>query len=74
MKDQNSVDGEESKEEKLDRALSILLESLHKPDPALRSCAHNQKCYHELMMVRNHTLDYLHMLRREGLHHEWPIE
>ena len=74
MKDQNSVDEEESKEEKLDRALSILLESLHKPDPALRSCAHNQKCYHELMMVRNHTLDYLHMLRREGLHHEWPIE
>ena len=74
MKDQNSVDGGESKEEKLDRALSILLESLHKPDPTLRSCAHNQKCYHELMMVRNHTLDYLHMLRREGLHHEWPIE
>ncbi len=74
MKDQNSVDEEESKEERLDRALSILLESLHKPDPALRNCAHNQKCYHELMMVRNHTLDYLHMLRREGLHHEWPIE
>jgi len=74
VKDQNSVNEEESKEEKLDRALSILLESLHKPDPALRSCAHNQKCYHELMMVRNHTLDYLHMLRREGLHHEWPIE
>ena len=70
-KDQNSVDSEETREEKLERALSIFLESVHKPDNQLRSCAHNQKCYHELMMVRNHVLDYLHNLRREELYREW---
>ena len=73
-KDQNSVDGQESKEERLERALTLFLESVHKPDHQLRGCAHNQKCYHELMMVRNHVLDYLHRMRREELYREWKVE
>ena len=72
--DQNSVDGQESKEERLERALTLFLESVHKPDHQLRGCAHNQKCYHELMMVRNHVLDYLHKMRREELYREWKVE
>ncbi len=72
--DQNSVDGQESKEEKLERAVTLFLESVHKPDHQLRGCAHNQKCYHELMMVRNHVLDYLHKMRREELYREWKVE
>ena len=72
--DQNSVDGQESKEEKLERAVTLFLESVHKPDHQLRGCAHNQKCYHELMMVRNHVLDYLHRMRREELYREWKVE
>ena len=73
-KDQNSVDGLESREEKLERAVTLFLESVHKPDHQLRGCAHNQKCYHELMMVRNHVLDYLHRMRREELYREWKVE
>ncbi len=72
--DQNSVDGLESREEKLERAVTLFLESVHKPDHQLRGCAHNQKCYHELMMVRNHVLDYLHKMRREELYREWKVE
>ena len=49
MKDQNSVTEEETKAEKWDRGKSLFLESLYKPDPALRGCAHNQKCYNELL-------------------------
>ena len=64
MKDQNTVEDGETRREKLDRALAILLESLHKPDPALRGCAHNQKCYNELMAVRQHVLEFLPSLRR----------
>ena len=30
--------------EKWDRAKTLLLESLHKPDDRLRGCAHNQEC------------------------------
>ena len=62
-KDQNSIDGEETRAEKLDRAMAIFLESVHKPDPSLRGCAHNQKCYHELMDVREDVLNYLKTLR-----------
>ena len=67
----HAIDGDESKQEKLERALCLFLESVHKPDHQLRGCAHNQKCYHELMMVRNHVLDYLHNMRREELYREW---
>ena len=64
MKDQNSIDDNESKQDKWNRGLDIFIESVMKPDPALRQCAHNQKCYHELMYIRSYVLDYLSTLRR----------
>jgi len=32
----------------------------------LRGCAHNQKCFNELMEVREHVLEYLKTLRKPG--------
>ncbi len=43
--------------EKWDRAKTLMLESLHKPDDRLRGCAHNQKCYHELMEIRDQVIN-----------------
>ena len=63
MKDQSPVDDGESKLEKHNRAVDIFIESVQKPDSALRSCAHNQKCYNELMEVRQQVLDYVYRLR-----------
>ena len=63
MKDQNSVDNIESKIEKYNRAVDLFIESGHKPDNSLRSCAHNQRCYNELMEVREQVLDYVYTLR-----------
>ena len=51
--------------DKWNDALTIFTESVHKPDSKLRSCAHNQECYNELMEVREHVLDYLQTLRKE---------
>jgi|TARA_X000001036_G_scaffold378084_1_gene368247 hypothetical protein len=63
MKDQNSIEDCEGKREKWNRGLDIFIESVHKPDSSLRQCAHNQKCYHELMDVRKDVLEYLNTLR-----------
>jgi len=63
MKDQNTIESEESKQDKWNRGLDIFIESVIEPDPALRSCAHNQKCYNELMNVRENVLQYLKTLR-----------
>jgi len=63
MKDQYVIDDGESKQDKWNRGLDIFTESVLKPDPALRQCAHNQMCYHELMEVRENVLKYLHTLR-----------
>ena len=65
MKDQNAIREEETKDQKWNRGLDLYIESIHKPDPRLRGCAHNQKCYNELMAVREHVLDYVQTLRRE---------
>ena len=54
----------ETKEEKTQRALTLFEESVLKPDPRLRGCAHNQECYHELMEIREHVLEYLKTLRK----------
>ena len=54
-KDQQSID-EPSHYEKWDRAKSLMLESLHKPDNALRACGHNQKCYYELLEIRDQVI------------------
>lgn len=63
MKDQNPVDDNEPKNIKWNRAVDLFVESVHKPDSSLRGCAHNQKCYHELMEVRENVLKYLHTIR-----------
>ena len=59
MKDQNNIDDDESKRDKWNRGLDIFIESVIKPDPALRQCAHNQRCYNELMDIRSDILEYL---------------
>ena len=64
MKDQNVITDIESKDQKWNRGLDLYIESVHKPDNQLRSCAHNQKCYNELMAVREHVLEYVKTLRR----------
>tara|TARA_B100001939_G_C16524504_1_gene439331 strand:- start:134 stop:331 length:198 start_codon:yes stop_codon:yes gene_type:complete len=63
MKDQYTIDDDESKKDKLNRGLDIFIESVIKPDPALRQCAHNQKCYNELMEIREKVLEYLNSMR-----------
>jgi len=62
MKDQNAIDGRESKEEKWDRARAIFLESVHKADHQLRGCSHNQKCYHELMEIREDVIELVKIM------------
>ena len=61
MRDQASV-GKESDSVKYQRALDLFTESVMKPDHDLRGCAHNQKCYNELMQIREHVLNYLKTL------------
>ena len=74
MKDQGSIDVDETKEEKYRRALDNFIESVQKPDNQLRSCAHNQKCYNELMEVRETVLVYLQKdLRIRGFHNQGPM-
>jgi hypothetical protein len=65
MKDQNSLGIEdiENKQEKWNRGLDLFIESVSKPDSELRGCAHNQKCFNELMDVRDDVLNYLKSLR-----------
>jgi hypothetical protein len=63
MKDQNSIADGETKQQKWNRGLDLFVESVLKPDSELRQCAHNQKCYHELMDVRKDVLEYLSTLR-----------
>ena len=64
MKDQNTIREEESQDERWNRGLDLYIESVQKPDHALRGCAHNQKCFNELMEVREQVLEYVKTLRR----------
>ena len=64
MKDQNTILDKETANEKWNRGLDLYIESVHKPDNQLRSCAHNQKCFNELMEVRENVLEYLKTLRK----------
>ncbi len=48
-----------SKQEKMDSARSLFIESVLKPDHELRQCARNQRCYDELMEVRQQVLRIL---------------
>ena len=56
----------ESQDVKFNRGLDLFMESVLKPDVKLRQCAHNQKCYHELMYIREYVLGYLRTLRRDA--------
>ena len=65
MKDQNTIlENEETPDQKWNRGLDLFVESVQKPDSQLRGCAHNQKCFNELMEVRSHVLEYLKTQRR----------
>ena len=64
MKYQNAIQEDESQDQKWNRGVDLYVESIHKPDHALRGCAHNQKCYNELMAVRAQVLEYVLTLRR----------
>ena len=55
---------DESQIDKWNRGLTLFEESVLKPDHELRNCAHNQKCYNELMSVREQVLQYLKTLRQ----------
>ena len=57
MKDQRTLDNTPTSYEKWDRAKTIVLESLHKPYPALRSCAHNQECYDDVIQIREQVIE-----------------
>ena len=64
MKDQNPILEHEPPDQKWNRGLDLFIESVQKPDSALRGCAHNQKCFNELMDVREHVLEYLKTIRK----------
>ena len=66
MKDQNTIHEEETQDQKWNRGLDLYIESVQKPDHILRACAHNQKCYNELMAVREHVLEYVKTLRKSA--------
>ncbi|WP_461555305.1 hypothetical protein [Synechococcus sp.] len=49
--------------DKWNRGLDLFIESVLKPDPKLRNCAHNQECFNELMEVRQKILEHLEGMR-----------
>ena len=54
----------DSENDKWNRGLDLFIESLHEPDPKLRGCAHNQKCFNELMWIREYMITHANTLRR----------
>tara|TARA_B100001996_G_C18531415_1_gene543219 strand:+ start:450 stop:815 length:366 start_codon:yes stop_codon:yes gene_type:complete len=62
MNDQNSIENE-GKFEKWDRGRSLFLESLYKADHELRGCSHNQKCFNELMEIREYIIDHVRNMK-----------
>ena len=57
--------------ERWDRARTLLLESLYKPDHQLRSCAFNQECKDELLEIRDQVVE---MVREMKNPHTPPLE
>ena len=57
--------------ERWDRARTLLLESLYKPDHQLRSCAFNQECKDELLEIRDQVVQ---MVRDLPNPHTPPLE
>ena len=66
MKDQKSIDSSETSVERYQRAVDLVIESLYKPDDTIRSCAHNQRCFEEMMSVREDVLQYLISLKHKS--------
>ena len=64
MKDQNNIYENESNQDKWNRGLDLFIESVLKPDPKLRQCAHNQHCFNEMMDIRANILEHLKTLRQ----------
>ena len=56
------------KHEKRRDALGLFYESVLKPDHELRKCAHNQKCFNELMEWRDEIIHYLDERRNPEFH------
>jgi hypothetical protein len=48
-------------------ALTLLIESIHKPDSKLRGCAHNQGCYDELLEWRQKVITMLQDHEKSGI-------
>ncbi len=67
MKDQNSVTETETKWERWDRGKTLFLESLYKADHQLRGCAHNQKCFNELMEIREQVIELVKTMENPHL-------
>lgn len=57
MKDQKTLDEDLTPLEKWDRARTLMLESLYKPDNALRNCAINQGCKDDLLSIRDQVVE-----------------
>ena len=57
--------------EKWDRAKTLLLESLYKPDDRLRGCAFNQGCKDELMAMRDEVIEMVRSMKNP---HTPPLE
>ena len=57
MKEQNLTPDEVTPLEKWDRARTLMLESLYKPDDRLRGCAYSQGCKDELMAIRDEVIE-----------------
>ena len=71
MKDQKTLDEELTPLDRWDRARTLMLESLYKPDHQLRSCAFNQECKDELMEIRDQVVE---MVREMPNPHTPPLE
>ena len=70
MKDQKTLDESITDLEKWDRARTLMLESLYKPDNALRNCAINQECKDDLLSIRDQVID---MVRDMSNPHTEPL-
>lgn len=55
---------EQSQNEKWNQAISIFIESVLKPDHELRLESHYEKCFSELMELRENVIEHLNNLRR----------
>ena len=71
MKEQNSTPDEVTPLEKWDRARTLMLESLYKPDDRLRGCAYNQGCKDELMEIREQVIQMVQAIPNP---HKPPLE